>query len=390
MDRLKALGHQSEGLAQPLFQSALELLVHGLAHVLEALTVLFSKRLELGRQRRGQLSEPLLEAREPLLLDRAGGLGAGALLSREVLQGRSHFLTLLTPRAHEHVAQLAQAGIEKLSLTILRLGHLGLEDSQALGEGVELGPLALSEGRERLLKFYAKCAGRLRALHARLGEIAGEAMLDSFKASLQRHKRIGNGGGERCLGSARTRRAVRPGAGLKQGNGDEAKYELVMRYGEKFGHGRVPTSNQAGSHLPVVTSLGLVARVLVCAAAREVGGILGAILCHLLLAGGEQIYAESIGQTHEINLDIGDLIRDGRERLLVERVGLFGSQPLKVFLQFARFDREGHGEILRAVEALPLAFLDEGGDVAAKLLERFHDGVLRRGQSRFWHAAVLE
>src|SRR5690606_23242308 len=96
---------------------------------------------------------------------------------------------------------------------------------------------------------------------------------------------------------------------------------------------------------------GVLARV----AAYPVGRILGLVQLDLLGGSFEQIDAEPVGEAQQVDEDVRELVPNLAAFLLVERRAFVLGQPLKELEQFAGLRGERHGEILRRVEALPVA-----------------------------------
>nr|GEU28536.1 hypothetical protein [Tanacetum cinerariifolium] len=68
-----------------------------------------------------------------------------------------------------------------------------------------------------------------------------------------------------------------------------------------------------------------------------------------------QVHARLVGQLHQVEQHVGQLVADAGARGVIEFGGGAGGQPLEVFHQFGHLHRQRHGQVLGRVERLPVA-----------------------------------
>ena len=112
----------------------------------------------------------------------------------------------------------------------------------------------------------------------------------------------------------------------------------------------------------VIYLAAIVAIVVFCGAAPYFFcGVFFLVQFELGVDGLLHVDAEFVGQADEVDLDVGDFLFHLGHFFGWQGLALFFGQPLEVFDQFGGLDDEGHGEVLRGVELVPVAF---GGEVA--------------------------
>jgi hypothetical protein len=89
-----------------------------------------------------------------------------------------------------------------------------------------------------------------------------------------------------------------------------------------------------------------------------------------LLAGGfDQVEAQHVGQADQVDGDVAQFgAHAGAQLRVVEHCrGLGRGQPLEFGQQFADLGGQGHRQVLRGVEALPVAVHGERADLLGQL-----------------------
>src|SRR5262245_32210614 len=122
----------------------------------------------------------------------------------------------------------------------------------------------------------------------------------------------------------------------------------------------------------------LVFGVLGGATADLVGGILFGVRGELATSGLQQVDVEAVRQPDEEPQHVRHLVRDAAALGLAELRALLFRQPLEQLDELGGLDGQRHREVLRAVEALPVALRDEGPHARPQLLEIPHAGTVRQ------------
>ena len=92
-----------------------------------------------------------------------------------------------------------------------------------------------------------------------------------------------------------------------------------------------------------------------------IGRILEAILDHLVAHGTGDVDMQFVGDGHGVAKHVGQFLRD-LAQLVVVPADLARSvrcDPLEMFHQFRGFNGQGHAQILRRMELLPVPFVHE-------------------------------
>lgn len=74
----------------------------------------------------------------------------------------------------------------------------------------------------------------------------------------------------------------------------------------------------------------------------------------LVIDGLFHVDPEFVGEANQVDLDIGDFLFHLGQLVGWQRLALILCEPLEVFNQFGSLDDEGHGEVLRRVELVPV------------------------------------
>ena len=127
-------------------------------------------------------------------------------------------------------------------------------------------------------------------------------------------------------------------------------------------------------HLLAADRLGIALVVFAKAAFELLDGVFLAILDHFAFDASGQIDAKFAGDGQRVAKHIGNFFGYLRQlfRIAAQRAGIVHRDPLKMFHQFAGFDRQCHAQIFRRVKLLPVAF----GDELLDHLPNFRDGGL--------------
>ena len=86
----------------------------------------------------------------------------------------------------------------------------------------------------------------------------------------------------------------------------------------------------------------------------------------------QEVDVEPVGDPHQKPQDIRQLLGRALAPPAIERGALLLGQPLKDLDQLGRLHREGHREVLGAVELVPVALRDESTDAFLQFLEVAH------------------
>ena len=119
----------------------------------------------------------------------------------------------------------------------------------------------------------------------------------------------------------------------------------------------------------VANGLDLVLVVFAKAAFELFDRIFLPIFDHLAFDTGCQVDTEFVGDGYRVAEHIGNFFGDLLQffRIVAYRAGIVRRDPLKMFHQFTRFDRQCHAQVLRRVKLLPIAFGDEFFDHPANI-----------------------
>jgi hypothetical protein len=96
-------------------------------------------------------------------------------------------------------------------------------------------------------------------------------------------------------------------------------------------------------------------------------------LVHHSDRGGQyyEIDVENVGKPQEVDEDVGEFVLDvGRPCRLHDRSGFLGGEPLEDLDEFTDLAAQGHGQILRGVELLPVPLTGELADAELQLVDR--------------------
>jgi hypothetical protein len=105
---------------------------------------------------------------------------------------------------------------------------------------------------------------------------------------------------------------------------------------------------------------------------RSFDGVPAARIFQLLQGRLDEVDAEYVGQTNQVNGHVAELRTNTRPKFLVLHDGsrLLRGEPLQLCQELTNFPGQGHSEVLRRMKLLPVPFPREGSDAFSKLSDR--------------------
>lgn len=79
-----------------------------------------------------------------------------------------------------------------------------------------------------------------------------------------------------------------------------------------------------------------------------------------------EVNTQLVCESKQVDQHIANLLADGSKVVGGERATFLRSEPLKMLQQFTRLHAQGHRQVLRRVELVPVPLLGEGAELVGK------------------------